>query len=151
MGHREDGEDEHGSPEQEAREPAAADAGLPPGDQGERVQHPHQDGDGHRRVLVVTAVIVAGKALIALAIVRLLGGSLRTGLTVAVGLAQIGEFSFILAEMGIGLGLLPTEGRDLILAGALVSITLNPLVWRLLEPIESRLGRRRLAVAPGPS
>ncbi len=103
------------------------------------------------RVLAVTAIIVAGKALIALAIVRLLGGPLRTGLTVAAGLAQIGEFSFILAELGVGLGLLPTEGRDLILAGALVSITLNPLAWRLVEPIESRLRQRQIAVAPGPS
>lgn len=103
------------------------------------------------RVLAVATIVVVGKALIALAIVRLLGGPLGTGLTVAAGLAQIGEFSFILAELGTTLGLLAEEGRDLILAGALVSITINPLAWRLLEPIESWVRRRKLVVVPGQS
>jgi CPA2 family monovalent cation:H+ antiporter-2 len=103
------------------------------------------------RVLAVAAIIIVGKALIALGIVRLLGGPLRTGLTVAAGLAQIGEFSFILAELGVALDLLPTEGRDLILAGALVSITVNPLAWRVVETIETWFRRRQLAVVPGSS
>jgi monovalent cation:H+ antiporter-2, CPA2 family len=81
-------------------------------------------------------LIVSGS--VALTIVRVLGGSLWTGLTVAAGVAQIGEFSFILAELGIGLNLLPDEGRDLILAGALVSITLSPLVWRAADVIAAR-------------
>jgi CPA2 family monovalent cation:H+ antiporter-2 len=53
-----------------------------------------------------------------------------TALTVSASLAQIGEFSFILGEMGVVLGLLPREGQSLIIAGALISITLNPLVFR---------------------
>jgi CPA2 family monovalent cation:H+ antiporter-2 len=93
------------------------------------------------RVLVVVAVVVLGKGLAALLIVRALGGTLRTGLVVAAGLSQIGEFSFILAEVGRSLDLLPAEGRSLILAAALVSITLNPLLFRAIEPIESWLLR----------
>jgi CPA2 family monovalent cation:H+ antiporter-2 len=85
-------------------------------------------------------VIIVGKAVAALGIVRALGGNLSTGLMVAAGLAQIGEFSFILADLGIGLDLLPQEGRDLILAGALVSIALNPLVWRAIDLIANRRG-----------
>ena len=80
-------------------------------------------------VLAVLAVIVVGKAVIALGIVLALGYPLGTALSVSAALAQIGEFSFILAGMGIAHGLLPTEGLSLILAGALLSITLNPLVF----------------------
>ncbi|PWR25706.1 cation:proton antiporter [Zavarzinia aquatilis] len=80
-------------------------------------------------VLVVLAIIMLGKSLIAAAMVLALGYPLGTALTVSSSLAQIGEFSFILAGLGIALGLLPPEGRDLILAGALFSITLNPLVF----------------------
>ena len=81
------------------------------------------------RVVAVVAVIVVGKSLVAYVLVRALRYPPGTGLTVAAGLAQIGEFSFILVELGVGLRLLPTEGRDLVLAGALLSITLNPLVF----------------------
>ena len=102
------------------------------------------------RILVVVAIIMVGKALAALVLVRFLGGATETGLVVAAGLSQIGEFSFILAGMGIALGLLPTEGNNLILAGALVSITLNPLLFALIEPLRARMrGRTRLAPAPG--
>ena len=59
--------------------------------------------------------------------------SLRTALTVSAALAQIGEFSFILAGLGVSLGLLPPEGPSLIVAGALLSITLNPLVFHAVE------------------
>jgi CPA2 family monovalent cation:H+ antiporter-2 len=96
--------------------------------------------DHFDRVALVALVIIVGKAVAALGIVRALGGNLSTGLMVAAGLAQIGEFSFILADLGIGLDLLPQEGRDLILAGALVSIALNPLVWRLIDLIVHRRG-----------
>ena len=61
---------------------------------------------------------------------------------VAAGLSQIGEFSFILATMGMALGLLPVEGNNLILAGALVSITLNPLLFAAVEPLRDRMTRR---------
>jgi CPA2 family monovalent cation:H+ antiporter-2 len=62
---------------------------------------------------------------------------LNTALTVSAALAQIGEFSFILAGLGISLGLLPSEGQNLIVAGALLSITLNPLVFRLVTRFQT--------------
>ena len=80
-------------------------------------------------VLAVVVVIVVGKSLAAFGIVLAFGYPASTALTVSASLAQIGEFSFILAGLGVALGLLPPEGRDLILAGALLSITLNPLVF----------------------
>jgi CPA2 family monovalent cation:H+ antiporter-2 len=82
-------------------------------------------------VLAVLAVIVLGKSAVAFALVRFAGGrSLAGALTVSVGLAQVGEFSFILASLGMELGLLPMEGRNLILAGALLSITANAFLFR---------------------
>ena len=62
---------------------------------------------------------------------------LNTALTVSASLAQIGEFSFILAALGVSLGLLPAEGQSLILAGAIISIALNPLVFHAVEPAQS--------------
>jgi CPA2 family monovalent cation:H+ antiporter-2 len=84
-------------------------------------------------VLGVFLIITVGKSLAALAIVRALGLPMRVGLTVAVSLAQIGEFSFILAGLGVDLGLLPKDGRDLILAGAILSILANPLLFAALH------------------
>ena len=95
-------------------------------------------------VLVVLAIIIVGKSLVAAAMALALGYPLGTALMVSSSLAQIGEFSFILAGLGIALGLLPAEGRDLILAGALFSITLNPLVFLGAEWLT-----RRLAPAEG--
>jgi CPA2 family monovalent cation:H+ antiporter-2 len=83
------------------------------------------------QVLVVLAIVMVGKSLAAYAIVRLLRYTYATALLVSGALAQIGEFSFILAGLGLSLDLLPAEGQNLILAGALLSITLNPLVFRL--------------------
>lgn len=80
------------------------------------------------QVLAVVAIIVVGKSLAALAIVLALRYSMRTALTVAAALAQIGEFSFIMAGLGLSLGLLPAEGPGLIVAGALLSIAVNPLL-----------------------
>ncbi len=84
-------------------------------------------------VLATVAIIIVGKAIAALAIVMAFGYPLRTALLIAVSLGQIGEFSFILANLGVALQLLPAEGRELILAGALISIMLNPLLFHLLE------------------
>ena len=70
-----------------------------------------------------------------------LRGEIWVGLTVAAGLWQIGEFSFILAGLGRSLGLLPEEGYKLNLVGALISITLNPLLFRLIEPLAARFNR----------
>ena len=94
------------------------------------------------KILAVVAIIVFGKALAATMIVLVVGYPLRTGLVVAAGLAQVGEFSFILAELGLSLGLLPETGRQLILAGAIVSITLNPLLFLAIEPLENWLRAR---------
>jgi CPA2 family monovalent cation:H+ antiporter-2 len=86
-------------------------------------------------VLAVVLLIVFGKSLAAFGIVLARGYPVGTALTVSASLAQIGEFSFILAALGVSLGLLPPEGRDLILAGAILSITLNPLVFASVDPI----------------
>ncbi len=75
----------------------------------------------------------------AFAIVAVFGYPTRIGLTVAAGLAQVGEFSFILGTMGLSLGLLPPEGFQLIVAGALLSIAINPFLFRAIEPAEARL------------
>jgi CPA2 family monovalent cation:H+ antiporter-2 len=93
-------------------------------------------------ILAVLLVVMLGKSLAAFAIVLVFGYPVGTALTVSVSLAQIGEFSFILAGLGVSLGLLPAEGRDLILAGALLSITLNPLVFKTLDPMTEWLRAR---------
>lgn len=87
-------------------------------------------------VIAVVAIIVLGKSAAAYLIVRAFKHSHRTALTIAASLAQIGEFSFILAGLGVGLDLLPEEGRDLILAGAILSIMLNPMIFAWLIPSE---------------
>jgi monovalent cation:H+ antiporter-2, CPA2 family len=86
-------------------------------------------------VLGVVAIIVLGKSIAALALVLAFRYPLNTALTVSASLAQIGEFSFILAGLGLALGLLPAEGMSLVLAGALISIALNPLLFAAIEPV----------------
>ncbi|MFN4164852.1 MAG: cation:proton antiporter [Ferrovibrio sp.] len=93
-------------------------------------------------LLGVLFIILIGKSLAAFIIVLAFRHPLPTALTVSVSLAQIGEFSFILAGLGVSLGLLPEEGRDLLMAGALLSIALNPLLFRALEPAEAWLRAR---------
>jgi monovalent cation:H+ antiporter-2, CPA2 family len=83
------------------------------------------------QVLIVLGIIILGKSLAALGIMQVLKKPINTGLTISAALAQIGEFSFILAGLGTSLKLLPAEGSSLILAGALISITLNPLLFYL--------------------
>jgi CPA2 family monovalent cation:H+ antiporter-2 len=80
-------------------------------------------------LLATVAIIVFGKSVAAFAIVKAFGHPTRTALTISASLAQIGEFSFILAGLGTELGVLPPEGRDLILAGAILSIFANPFVF----------------------
>lgn len=84
-------------------------------------------------VLATVLIIVVGKSVAALAIVRAFGHPMGTALTISASLAQIGEFSFILASLGVSLKLLPPEGRDLVLAGALLSIMVNPLLFTALD------------------
>jgi CPA2 family monovalent cation:H+ antiporter-2 len=86
-------------------------------------------------VMSVLAIIMVGKSLAAFIIVLAFRHPVRTALTVSASLAQIGEFSFILASLGAALGLLPPDGRDLILAGALLSIALNPLAFAGVGPL----------------
>jgi CPA2 family monovalent cation:H+ antiporter-2 len=92
-----------------------------------------------RDVIAVLALIIVGKALIAFAIVLLLRYPVGTGLMVSASLAQVGEFSFILVALGMSFGLLPGEARDLVVAGALFSIMLNPLVFYGLGILQRRL------------
>jgi len=89
--------------------------------------------DAPLAVIATIAIIIVGKSAAAYLIVRAFGHSRSTAFTVSASLAQIGEFSFILIGIGIGLNMVPKESRDLILAGAIVSIMVNPLVFTLLE------------------
>jgi monovalent cation:H+ antiporter-2, CPA2 family len=109
---------------------------------------PHMLIDEPLRVLGVVAIIVVGKTVAAFAIVLAFRYPLRTALTVSASLAQIGEFSFILASLGVGLHLMPAEGQSLLLAGALIAIALNPMLFGLVEPAASWLGRHPRAAAP---
>ena len=93
-------------------------------------------------LVLALAIVLVVKPLAALAIVLLLRDTLRTALTVAVGLAQIGEFSFILAALGTSLGILPQEGTNVLVATAILSIALNPLLFRALPALEARFASR---------
>lgn len=91
------------------------------------------------QVLATVLIIMFGKTLAAVGLVLLFRYPFNTALTVAASLAQIGEFSFILAGLGLALGLLPQEGMSLVLAGALISIALNPLLFTLVQPLKKWL------------
>jgi CPA2 family monovalent cation:H+ antiporter-2 len=93
-------------------------------------------------VFVVLAIIIFGKSVAAFGLVLLFRYPLNTALTVSASLAQIGEFSFILAGLGLQLGLMPEEGRSLILAGAIISIALNPLLFHAIEPAQAWIRKR---------
>ena len=117
------------------------------------VEHPLQ-------VVEVVSVVIVGKMLVTTILVLLLRYPLYTAVIVSVSLAQIGEFSFILAALGVKLGLLSKEGQSLILAGALISIAINPLLFKAIIPLEilirahfspsSRLGRQADALVELP-
>ena len=94
------------------------------------------------QVLAVVGVIVIGKSLAAAGLVLLFRYPLQMALTISASLAQIGEFSFILVALGASLGLLPPEGQSLVLAGALISIAINPLIFGLTSPIRGWLLKR---------
>ena len=98
-------------------------------------------------LLATVLIILIGKSLAAFAIVRAFGQPSSTALTISTSLAQIGEFSFILATLGVGLGLLPKEGQDLILAAAIITIMLNPALFAAAVAFEKR---RAPAVASPP-
>jgi monovalent cation:H+ antiporter-2, CPA2 family len=94
------------------------------------------------KVLAVVAIIMIGKTVAAVGLVLLFRYPLNTALTVGASLAQIGEFSFILAGLGMSLGLLPAEGQSLILAGALISISLNSFIFSAVEPAQAWIRNR---------
>jgi monovalent cation:H+ antiporter-2, CPA2 family len=94
------------------------------------------------QVLGVLAIILFGKSLAAFALVLALRYPLNTAITVSASLAQIGEFSFILAALGMSLGLLPEMGQNLILAGAIISIAVNPLMFKAAGPLQDWLRSR---------
>lgn len=107
------------------------------------------------RLLATVAVIVLGKPIAAMALVLAFKYPVKTALTVSASLAQIGEFSFILAGLGMTLGLLPKDGQSLILAGAVASIAINPVLFAALVPVEKWLlrkpgfaSRRQVAESP---
>ncbi|MEK7791815.1 MAG: cation:proton antiporter, partial [Pseudomonadota bacterium] len=89
------------------------------------------------RVLGVVAIIIVGKSMAAMVLVFMLRYPLNTVLTVAASLGQIGEFSFILAGLGLSLGLMPAEGMSLVLAGALISIAFNPIAFAAIVPVRN--------------
>jgi CPA2 family monovalent cation:H+ antiporter-2 len=94
------------------------------------------------RLLVVVAIVVLGKSLAAFALVLAFRYPLNTALTVSASLAQIGEFSFILVGLGVTLNVLPADAQSLILAAALITITLNPLVFAAIEPLQAWIRSR---------
>ncbi|MCH7351056.1 MULTISPECIES: cation:proton antiporter [unclassified Acinetobacter] len=94
------------------------------------------------KILAVVAIIMVGKTLAAMALVLFFRYPINTALTVGASLAQIGEFSFILATLGLSLGLLTPDAQNLILAGALFSITLNSFVFSAIEPVQRWIRER---------
>jgi CPA2 family monovalent cation:H+ antiporter-2 len=105
------------------------------------VQHPWQ-------VLATTLIIVFGKSAAAYVIVRAFGHPNATALTISTSLAQIGEFAFIIAGLGLTLGILPKDGHSLVLAGALISIMLNPILFMVLDRWQAREDARVLRDLP---
>ena len=99
-------------------------------------------------LLATVAIIVLGKSIAAYVIVRAFGHPNATALTISASLAQIGEFSFILIGLGISLALVPAEARDLVLAGAIVSIVLNPLMFGLVDRLRPRAAQGTAAEQP---
>ncbi|MFZ2754765.1 MAG: YbaL family putative K(+) efflux transporter [Lysobacteraceae bacterium] len=110
-------------------------------DPGILIEHPLE-------VLETLAIIMIGKSVAAWTVVRMLGKSNEIALTIAASLAQIGEFSFILIGLGVSLGLMSPETRDLVLAGAILSIMLNPLLFAVLARRRARAEENTAAAAP---
>jgi K+:H+ antiporter len=98
-------------------------------------------------IVAIVLLVVVAKSLVALGIVLAFKYPIRTALTVAAGLAQVGEFSFLLATVGLSLALLPPDGVQLIIAAAIVSITMNPFLFRAIDPLADRLALPEPAAA----
>lgn len=102
------------------------------------VNHPLQ-------LLATTLIILFGKSIAAYAIVRLFGHPNTTALTISTSLAQIGEFAFIIAGLGLSLNILPKDGHDLVLAGALITIMLNPVLFMVLDRWQAKQDAKIIA------
>lgn len=113
--------------------------------------HPAIMADAPLAVLATVFIILLAKSAAAYLVVRVFGHTRDTALMISASLAQIGEFSFILANLGMRLGVLPGEGRDLILAGAIISILLNPLLFAALDAYFARRERAAAEAAPAGS
>ncbi len=100
------------------------------------------------QVLATLFIILIGKSAAAYFLVRAFGRSKITAFTISASLAQIGEFSFILSALGLSLGMLPAEGRDLIITGAILSILVNPLWFALLKRREREVASLTPAASP---
>lgn len=100
--------------------------------------HPAIMADAPLAVIATVLIIIVAKTAAAYLVVRVFGYTRDAGLVIAASLAQIGEFSFILASLGMRLGVLPGEGRDLIIAGAIISILLNPILFAALDAYFAR-------------
>jgi CPA2 family monovalent cation:H+ antiporter-2 len=98
-------------------------------------------------MLITLAIVLLGKPLAALVVVLVLGHPLRKAISVAVALAQIGEFSFILASLGTALGVLPAEAGNAMVVAAVISITINPMLYKGIDPLMKVLARRGIGVA----
>jgi CPA2 family monovalent cation:H+ antiporter-2 len=101
--------------------------------------------------LATLAIVLLAKPLAALCVVLLLGRPLRAALLVAVALAQIGEFSFILAAMGRQLEVLPAAAAQVLVVASIVSITVNPFLFRLIDPLAQRFSRAQATHDPEPA
>ena len=99
-------------------------------------------------VIATTFIVIVGKSAAAYLIVRAFGHPNSTALTISASLAQIGEFSFILAGLGVSLQILPEQGRDVVLAGAMISIIANPLIFAVLDRWEARRATEAATAAP---
>ena len=115
---------------------------------GRHAVRPGQPGREPLPLLATLFIIVIGKSVAAFLIVVAFRYPIATALTISASLAQIGEFSFILAGLGVGLGLLPEQGRDLILAGAILSILLNPVLFAAADYLKGRAEKHPAETAP---
>jgi CPA2 family monovalent cation:H+ antiporter-2 len=109
---------------------------------------PYKIAEDWPLILATLGIVIIGKPLAAVLVVLLFRRPLRSALSIAVALAQIGEFSFILASLALGLNLLPPEATNALVVVSVVSITLNPLLYKCIEPVIRWLERMGLAVEP---
>jgi CPA2 family monovalent cation:H+ antiporter-2 len=107
---------------------------------------PTKVADGWPLILATLGIVIIGKPLAALVVVLLFRRPLRSALSIAVALAQIGEFSFILAALGTDLKILPTEATNALVVASVLSITLNPLLYKCIEPAVRWFERLGIAV-----